>query len=99
LFESARVVEGASYLITVDTLPMHVAVALRKPTLALFGPTNPDALLPRDGTAAAVAAELECAPCYANSPFPRCKRPFKYECRERIPLGPVKEFILKRERQ
>lgn len=97
VFESARVIDEAAYLITVDTLPMHVAVALKKPTLALFAPTNPAALLPRDGPAKAVAAELECAPCYANSPFPRCKRPFKYECRERIPLAPVKEFILKRD--
>jgi len=97
VFESARVIEEAAYLITVDTLAMHVGVALQRPTLALFAPTNPGALLPRDGTATAVAAELECAPCYANSPFPRCQRPFKYECRERIPLAPVKEFISKRE--
>jgi ADP-heptose:LPS heptosyltransferase len=94
VFECARVIENAAYVITIDTLPLHVAVALGKPTLALFGPTNPRALLPPDGPVVPVAPELECAPCYANSPFPRCKRPFKYECRERIPLGPVREFIL-----
>jgi ADP-heptose:LPS heptosyltransferase len=94
VFECARVIEKAAYFITVDSLPMHIAVALGKPTLALFGPTNPRALLPPGGSVTAVAAELECAPCYANSPFPRCKRPFKYECRERIPLAAVKEFIL-----
>jgi heptosyltransferase-2 len=98
IFESARVIDGAAYLITVDSLPLHVGVALKKPTLGLFAPTNPAALLPRKGPATAVAAELECAPCYANGPSPRCKRPFKYECRERIPLAPVKEFILKREK-
>ncbi|HUU57384.1 MAG TPA: glycosyltransferase family 9 protein [bacterium] len=96
VFECARVIEKAAYVITIDSLPMHIAVALQKPTLALFGPTNPQALLPPHGPVTAVAAELECAPCYANSPFPSCKRPFKYECRERIPLAPVKEFILQR---
>ncbi len=99
IFESARVIDGAAYLITVDSLPLHVGVALKKPTLGLFAPTNPDALLPREGPAAAVTAELECAPCYANAPSPRCKRPFKYECRERIPLAQVKEYILKREKK
>lgn len=98
IFESARVIDGAAYLITVDSLPLHVGVALKKPTLGLFAPTNPAALLPREGPAKAVTAELECAPCYANSPSPRCKRPFKYECRERIPLAPVKEYVLKREK-
>jgi heptosyltransferase-2 len=99
VFESARLIENSAYLITVDSLPLHIGVALQKPTLALFAPSNPAALLPRGGPAQAVAAELECAPCYANSPFPRCKRPFKYECRERIPLAAVKDFILKREKK
>lgn len=99
VFECARVIEKAAYVITIDSLPMHVAVALGKPAIALFGPTNPRALLPPRGPVAAVAARLECAPCYANSPFPGCKRPFKYECRERIPLAAVKEFILQRERK
>jgi ADP-heptose:LPS heptosyltransferase len=99
VFECARVIEKAAYVVTIDSLPMHLAVALQKPALALFGPTNPKALLPPDGPVTAAAAQLECAPCYANSPFPGCKRPFKYECRERIPPAAVKEFILQCERK
>lgn len=99
IFESAQLIDGAAYVITVDSLPLHIGVALNKPTLGLFAPSNPAALLPRGGPAEAVAPDLECAPCYANSPFPRCKRPFKYECRERIPLAKVKEFILKHEKK
>jgi heptosyltransferase-1 len=98
VFECARVIEGAAYVVTVDSLPAHLAVALAKPALALFGPTNPRALLPAEGPVSSAAAQLACAPCYANSPFPGCKRPFKYECRERIPLAAVKKYILQRER-
>jgi ADP-heptose:LPS heptosyltransferase len=94
VLECGRLIERAEYLITIDSLPMHVAVALRKPALALFGPTNPRALLPADGPVKAVAAELDCAPCYANSPFPTCRRRPRYECREKIPPAAVKEFIL-----
>ncbi len=97
LFEAAKVIEAAAYVITVDSLPLYISVALTKPTLALFAPTNPETRLPAQGPAAAVAAKLECAPCCGGAPLPRCKRPFKYECRERIPLGPVKEYILQRE--
>jgi ADP-heptose:LPS heptosyltransferase len=97
VFERARVIEKAAYVVTVDSLPVHLAVAFQKPALALFGPTNPKALLPPRGSVTPVSARLECAPCYANSPFPGCKRPFKYECRERIPLEAVKKFILQRE--
>jgi ADP-heptose:LPS heptosyltransferase len=99
IFEAARVIEEAAYLLTVDSLPLHIGVALKKPTLGLFAPTNPDVLLPPRGPAAAAAAQLECAPCCATAPFPRCTRPFKYECRESIPLAPVKRFILQREKK
>jgi ADP-heptose:LPS heptosyltransferase len=99
LFEAAKVVNAAAYVITVDALPLYISVALKKPTLALFAPTNPAARLPAQGPAAAVAAKLECAPCCDGAPLPRCRRPFKYECRERIPLGPIKEFILQREKK
>jgi ADP-heptose:LPS heptosyltransferase len=99
IFEAAKVIGAAAYLITVDALTLYVGVALEKPTLALFAPTNPKARLPAQGPTAAVAAELECAPCCDGAPLPRCRRPFKYECRERIPLGPVKEYILQREKK
>ncbi len=97
--ETAQVIRGAAYIVTVDSLPMHLAVALRKPGLAVFGPTNPKALLPRDGAVVAFGPEVECAPCYANSLFPPCRRPFKYECRERVPLGPIKQFVLDMEKE
>ncbi len=96
--EAGRVIAGAAYLVTVDSLPMHLAVALGKSTLGLFTASKAAALLPPGGPVTAVAAQLECAPCYANSPFPRCRRPFKYECRERIPFALIKEFILKKEK-
>jgi heptosyltransferase-3 len=99
LFEAAKVIDAAAYLVTVDALPLYISVALNKAALALFAPTDPKARLPAQGPAAAVAARLDCAPCCGGAPLPRCKRPFKYECRERIPLGPIKEFILQREKK
>ncbi len=46
LADLAALIASADLLICVDSAPMHIAVALNKPLLAIFGPTNPAHLLP-----------------------------------------------------
>lgn len=41
-------IAGASLMICTDSAPMHLAVAVKTYTLALFGPTDPAKLLPSD---------------------------------------------------
>ncbi len=43
----AAMIAGANLMICTDSAPMHLAVALKVFTLALFGPTSPDKLLPK----------------------------------------------------
>ena len=50
-------------LITNDTGPMHVAAALGKPTVALFGPTEPRRTGPYGQLQNVLRIELPCAPC------------------------------------
>ncbi len=45
--ELAAVIQGASLFCGVDTAAMHLADAVRTPTIALFGPTNPYHWRPR----------------------------------------------------
>ena len=47
LAELAALIAGAALMITVDTGPLHIAQALRCPTIALFGPTDPHVWGPR----------------------------------------------------
>jgi ADP-heptose:LPS heptosyltransferase len=42
----AAIIAGANLLLCTDSAPMHLAVALKVYTLALFGPTDPAKLLP-----------------------------------------------------
>lgn len=49
LVEALRVVGASSLLITVDGGIMHAAVAMGRPTLALFGPTDPAIWFPYTG--------------------------------------------------
>lgn len=56
---------GAAGLVTVDGGVMHAAVALRVPTLALFGPTDPNLWFPYEGTGPfrVLATRPACHPC------------------------------------
>ncbi|NJO39604.1 MAG: glycosyltransferase family 9 protein [Cyanobacteria bacterium CRU_2_1] len=43
----AAMIAGANLMLCTDSAPMHLAVALQVYTLALFGPTDPEKLLPK----------------------------------------------------
>ncbi len=76
-------IKKSSVVITTDSLPLHIAVALEKPTVALFGPSDEKSLLPHDLRNIYIArGETECSPCYANSTFRGCK--LDGLCTERI---------------
>jgi ADP-heptose:LPS heptosyltransferase len=50
-------------LITNDTGPMHVAAALGKPLVALFGPTEPRRTGPYGQLGNVLRLDLPCSPC------------------------------------
>lgn len=57
----------ASLMISNDTGPMHVAAALRKPVVALFGPTSPQRTGPYGQIDRVLQMELPCVPCLKSS--------------------------------
>jgi heptosyltransferase-1 len=62
LTEAAAVIRGASLLVGVDTGLTHLGIAMRTPTLALFGSTRPylDPGVPR---ARVLYHAMDCSPC------------------------------------
>ena len=54
-------------LITNDTGPMHVAAALGKPLVALFGPTEPRRTGPYGQLDQVLRADLPCSPCLKST--------------------------------
>ena len=54
-------------LITNDTGPMHVAAALNKPVVALFGPTDPRRTGPYGQIDRVLRLDLPCSPCLSSS--------------------------------
>jgi len=71
---SAALVKSAKALICNDSAIMHTAVAFKTPSVTVFGPSNPLALLPVYPLNRWVSAGVDCSPCYCNEIFPGCQR-------------------------
>ncbi len=90
----ACLIRRTSLLVTVDSAPMHIALALGVPLVGLFGPTRASALLPLDHPGVrAVETGCDCSPCYNNEPFPGCAR--SVSCMEQIDLQTVYTCCMK----
>jgi heptosyltransferase II len=61
--EAVAVLSIADMLITNDTGPAHIAAALGRPTLVIFGPTNPLTTRPFSPVGEIIRHPPECAPC------------------------------------
>jgi heptosyltransferase-2 len=61
--EAVAVLSIADLLVTNDTGPAHIAAALGRPTLVIFGPTNPLTTRPFSPFAEIIRQPPDCAPC------------------------------------
>jgi lipopolysaccharide heptosyltransferase II len=74
--EMVEFIRLSELMITNDTGPMHVAAALRKPLIALFGPTEPRRTGPYAQLSAVLQSHVACVPCLSQ----RCHNPIHMEC-------------------
>ena len=79
-------------MITNDTGPMHVAAALGKPLVALFGPTEPRRTGPYRRLDSVLRVDLPCSPCLKS----RCHYEKKNECLNALSPATVFEFAQKK---
>jgi lipopolysaccharide heptosyltransferase I len=67
LKELTALIAGAKAVVTNDSGPMHIAAAFEKPTIALFGPTDPVKTGPygwqTNNNLKVISAQLPCSPC------------------------------------
>jgi heptosyltransferase-1 len=64
LSELAALIERAAVCVTNDSGSMHLTVALGRPVVSIFGPTDPVWIGPYGRPGAVVRAGLPCSPCY-----------------------------------
>jgi len=82
-------------MISNDTGPMHVAAALGKPVVAMFGPTDPLQTGPYRQIGDVLRLKLPCAPCLKAA----CHHEPEMECLRAIPPEMVLTEVARRLRQ
>ena len=90
--EMVEWVRLSELMVTNDTGPMHVAAALGRPVVALFGPTEPRRTGPYGQLEHVLQLSLPCVPCLK----PTCSYPQPMECLRALPLGSVIDAVVKR---
>jgi ADP-heptose:LPS heptosyltransferase len=77
LAELAALIRRSAMVLTNDSGPLHLATALGRPMVAIFGPTNPVWFGPYRRPDALVRAGVACSPCNLRD-MARC--PYDHAC-------------------
>src|SRR6185437_13393601 len=88
LSELAALIRRAAICVTNDSGPMHLAVALDRPVVSIFGPTDPIWIGPYGRADAALRAGVPCSPCLLRQ-LSRCR--FGHVCMENVSAQAVIE--------
>lgn len=84
--EMVEWIRASEAMVTNDTGPMHVAAALGKPVVALFGPTDPRRTGPYRAPGSVLqSANLDCVPCLSRN----CTAPRERDCLRGIAVPEV----------
>jgi heptosyltransferase-1 len=90
LAELAALIRRATVCVTNDSGPMHLAVALDRPVVSIFGPTDPVWAGPYRRNSAVLRAGLPCSPCYLRR-LSDC--PHGHACMTDVSAGAVIERV------
>ncbi|HUC49628.1 MAG TPA: lipopolysaccharide heptosyltransferase II [Xanthobacteraceae bacterium] len=88
LTELAALIRRGTICVSNDSGPMHMAVALDRPVIAVFGPTDPVWAGPYRRDNAVLRADLACSPCYLRL-LARC--PNNHDCMKNVSVSAVIE--------
>lgn len=90
----ASIIGNLDIFISNDSGLMHLASAMKRPVVAIFGPTNPVWVRPWNKPYKIVRLNLECSPCFVYSPKPlECSLETKFKCLRDIPEDMIVEAI------
>ena len=64
LLQLVKIMQGAEFVVSNDSGPMHIAAAVGTTVFALFGPTDPARTGPYGRGHHIIRAHVECAPCF-----------------------------------
>jgi heptosyltransferase-2 len=65
-------IKAVDLVVTIDSGPVHIAAALAKPTISLWGPGDPGHYAPLYGKHKVLYEPVYCSPCLYHSDVPPC---------------------------
>jgi lipopolysaccharide heptosyltransferase I len=86
----AAILKRAAICVTNDSGSMHLAVALERPVVSVFGPTNPVQIGPYNRPEAVVRAAVPCSPCNFRQ-LSQC--PYGHACMRQVSAAMVIERV------
>jgi lipopolysaccharide heptosyltransferase II len=94
--QSAGIIESTSLFIGGDSGLLYIAAAVGTPTIALFGPSNPNLVSPLGEKHKYIWKKVECSPCYIpetvhKREFLKCN---DYKCMKAITVNDVKRVFV-----
>ena len=114
LKQTGAIFKECGLIITNDSIPVHLALALKVPAVALFGPTNPCAVTPQQGDILSIKSPMGCSPCFwqampsfqtypGRDHFPGChRRSHEFGCMKALTFdmvwSEIQAFIEKHQR-
>ena len=89
LGQSAALISLSRIFIGNDTGLLHIALALKKPCIGIFGSTSPEQVIPSVDYCIPVWAGIECSPCFVHQPVPDFKCNHEMQCLRSISVEDV----------
>lgn len=66
ILQLAELISRCKVYVSPDSAPLHIAAAMRTPSVSFFGPTSSSRHLPPAKHYRVIEKKLECAPCYSK---------------------------------
>jgi heptosyltransferase-2 len=91
--ESAGAIANSDLLVANDSAPLHLATAVGRPAIGIFGPTVPEAGFgPQSAGSIVIQESLWCRPCTSHGSM-ECPI-YTHECMRRITVDRVLDQVL-----
>lgn len=92
--DAAELISRCEYVVSCDTLVPHIAAAVNKKSIVIYGPTSHIAAAPYNAPHRIVRAGVECSPCYGYSKYGvRCTNEVFLKCLKDIDVDMVMAAI------
>jgi len=84
----ASIINYCNAVLAPDTVALHIAIAMKKPVVAIFGSTS-SSEIELYGRGEKIASDLKCSPCYKN----KCE--INEECMQKLSIDKIYDAIAK----